>query len=75
MKHATPETSASKAGFFRKTRAWGTIIIASIMVLGCGVILAPDNHEASAAETGREKTEAAPENFTELAEKAGPAVV
>ncbi|MFP4573847.1 MAG: trypsin-like peptidase domain-containing protein [Desulfobacterales bacterium] len=75
MKLGIPNIRTENVKFFQGTSAWVTVIIASIMVLVCGVILAPDNHTVSAAETGPEKSAAAPENFTGLAEKAGPAVV
>ncbi|MFP4193333.1 MAG: DegQ family serine endoprotease [Desulfosalsimonas sp.] len=61
--------------FFRKPGAWLTIIIASALIITCGLIITPKNNAAAAAGARTEKTSEFPASFTELAEKAGPAVV
>ncbi|MFW6082396.1 MAG: DegQ family serine endoprotease, partial [Desulfosalsimonas sp.] len=61
--------------FYRKPVAWLVAVVAAAVILAGGPMVAPDNFATSAAGSKPEEASRAPGNFTELAEKAGPAVV
>lgn len=62
--------------FYLKPAGWLAVVIAAVAILAGGMLLMPDSYTASeAGSRAKQQTPMVPQNFTQLAKKAGGAVV